>query len=74
MRLVFMKMYFSLLQNKVNNYSAVARIFLKGYPFYNQLKDKGYDKFDQTDILLMFRRVMVLSNLRCSKISLDCSE
>lgn len=42
-----MKMYFPLLQNKVNSCSAVACIFLKGYPFYNQLKDKGYDKFEK---------------------------
>lgn len=27
--------------------SVVARIFLKGYPFYNQLKDKGYDQFEK---------------------------
>lgn len=28
-------------------YSVVARIFLKGYSFYNQLKDKGYDQFEK---------------------------
>lgn len=38
---------FPLLQNKVNSYSAVARIFLKGYSFYNQLKDKGYDQLEK---------------------------
>lgn len=43
----FMEGVFFVLQNKVNECSVVARIFLKGYSFYNQLKDKGYDKFEK---------------------------